>query len=485
MSSAIYRTSLCSLGVQIVSGYWLGMLVVAGVAAIARAQSAASTPASKAPRELLVNGTKDPLAVESDNVSFTWMIPGTRRGETQTAYQILVASNARLLGDETADVWDSGKVVSARSASVPYVGKPLAMATRYWWKVRVWNEESSVGPYSIPATFDTGLSQGHWTARYIWDGTDNKNNFAYFRKSFSIARKPALAKVFVTAHNDYQLFVNGRMLGMGPARCNPYGYGQYNAFDITDRLNEGWNVLAAIGHWHGNWKDSGVNAQPAFLLEARFTFEDGSSQIVATDRSWKAMALTPFIETDATYFGKCGGVNNRAAIRFDARREPRDWTDASFDDSSWQTAAEVDRRRFVLFAQKAALQREQAELAPVRMTKDGNAWLVDFGRCIDGWPKLTMQANRPGDNIRVEYFQMAKHQWPAGWDEYICRGGTETWKPNAGRHTSFQVLRITGYSGPLNAGDIRGVWAYTDADVAGSFRCSNELLNAVFTLCER
>ena len=133
----------------------------------------------------------------------------------------------------------------------------------------------------------------------------------------------------------------------------------------------------------------------------------------------------------------------------------------------------------------APLEREQAELKPVSITSTNGAWLVDFGRCIDGWPKLTMRANHPGDKVRVEYFQMTGERKPAGWDEYTCHGGTETWDADFGRHTSFQVLKITGYAGKLKASDVRGMWAYCDADVAGRFHCSSDLLNAIYEMCER
>ena len=53
----------------------------------------------------------------------------------------------------------------------------------------------------------------------------------------------------------------------------------------------------------------------------------------------------------------------------------------------------------------APLEREQAALAPVSITRADGAWLVDFGRCITGWPKLTMRANRPGDVVRVAIFK--------------------------------------------------------------------------------
>jgi hypothetical protein len=46
-------------------------------------------------------------------------------------------------------------------------------------------------------------------------------------------------------------------------------------------------------------------------------------------------------------------------------------------------------------------------------------------------------------------------------------------------------MKISGYAGNLNATDVRGIWAYCDADVAGQFHCSSELLNSIYEMCER
>ena len=449
-----------------------------------------------APVGLLVNGASDPLAIDRDTTRFTWMSKDSERGERQTAYQILVYSSACTKGGDVSTiqrfndstmllVWDSGKVDSDQSASVEYGGKALPATTRFWWKVRTWDQAGKPGAYSAPAYFDTGLNQGEWTAHYIWDGTTNYNNFAYFRKTFLVANKPALAKVYVTAHNDYLLYCNGQPLGRGPARCDPYHYGQYNAYDITSLLKPGTNVLAAMAHWVGVWHDSGCNAKPAFLLEARLDYSDGSSSTIGTDESWKALAHTAFIESDPAYFSGNGPMVNRPAIRFDSRQEPPGWKEVNFDDSGWAPAPEVDRSDYRLFAQMAPLEREQAELDPASVTFTNGAWLVDFGRCIDGWPKITMHANHPGDVVHIEYFQMTGGRKPSGWDEYTCSGGPETWDANFGRHATFQVLRITGYAGSLRASDIHGMWAYSDADVEGRFHCSSPLLNDIYKMCER
>lgn len=495
---------------------------------------AAAKPA--APVGLRVNGGINPLAIERDAVRFTWMSSDTDRGFRQAAYQIVIATSAERLAAGNADWWDSGRVASEKSGGLEYAGKALPPAARFWWQVRIWDQAGQPGEYSAPGRFDTGLAPQEWTAQYIWDGTANQNNFAYFRKTFSLPRPPRLAKVYVTAHNDYQLYLNGQVLGRGPARSDPYFNGQYNAYDITPLLQPGANVLAAAGHWIGTWINSGVNAEPAFRLEARLQYADGSTLTIGTDSSWKVLAQTGFIETDPSYFsettvrqksrpnpsatrqeppggwvtdlddprwgsatvivragpratftpyGGAGGSRNRAALRFDSRRDPVGWQAAAFDDAGWAAASVVKRPDYRLFAQMAPAVSAQAELEPVSVVPAGDAWLVDFGRCLNGWPKLTLHANQPGDAVRVAYFQMSGERKPAGWDEYHCSGGTETWQPDFGRHATFQVPKITGYVGTLRAADVRGIWAYCNSDPGGSFRCSSDLLNAIYDMCVR
>ncbi len=216
-----------------------------------------------------------------------------------------------------------------------------------------------------------------------------------------------------------------------------------------------------------------VDAQPAFLLEARLDYPDGSSSTIGTDGSWKVLAHTAFIETRPANFK--GNPWDRT-IQFDSRLEPPGWQRTGFDDSRWASATVVNRSDYHLFAQMAPMEREQAALKPVSITSTNGAWLVDFGRCIDGWPKITMRANHSGDVVRIEYFQMTGERRPAGWDEYTCHGGAETWDADFGRHTSFQVLKITGYAGKLKG--------FRRAGNLGLLRCrSRRAVFVVRALC--
>ena len=67
--------------------------------------------------EYLIN----PLGIDERNPRLSWLIDADSRtrGQRQSAYQILVASDDRLLAKGTGDLWDSGKVESAQTVNVP------------------------------------------------------------------------------------------------------------------------------------------------------------------------------------------------------------------------------------------------------------------------------------------------------------------------------------------------------------------------------
>jgi len=105
-------------------------------------------------------------------------------------------------------------------------------------------------------------------------------------------RQPGLAKVYVTPIMIiYFISTAGIWAGPGPLQSLPLRAVQWLRYHRL--LNTGPNVLAAIVHWQGNWKDSGVNAKPAFLLEARIAYPDGTSLTLGSDSSWKVLAHTP------------------------------------------------------------------------------------------------------------------------------------------------------------------------------------------------
>ena len=109
------------------------------------------------------------IAVITDSSpEFGWIFP--QQGKSQTAYQILVASSTNLLQEGKADLWDSDKILSAKSQNVSYKGKKLQPGKSYWWKVKVWGENNFESNYSQPQKINTGNfnQNDDWTGQSDW-----------------------------------------------------------------------------------------------------------------------------------------------------------------------------------------------------------------------------------------------------------------------------------------------------------------------------
>ena len=100
---------------------------------------------------------RDPLGIDTVQPRLSWIVTSDKRGEKQTAYQILVASSEKMLGEDHGDVWDSGKVVSDETIQINYEGRPLSSREQCFWKVRAWDRNGQPGDWSRPARWEMGL----------------------------------------------------------------------------------------------------------------------------------------------------------------------------------------------------------------------------------------------------------------------------------------------------------------------------------------
>jgi alpha-L-rhamnosidase len=114
--------------------------------------------------EYLVN----PLGIDATSPRLSWTITSARRGEKQTAYQVLVASTAKSLEAGQGDLWDSGKVISDETSQIVYAGKLLTSRQSCFWKVRVWDRDGKPGAWSSVAQWHLGLlNTADWSAKWI------------------------------------------------------------------------------------------------------------------------------------------------------------------------------------------------------------------------------------------------------------------------------------------------------------------------------
>ncbi|MHC4216179.1 MAG: glycoside hydrolase family 78 protein, partial [Planctomycetota bacterium] len=101
---------------------------------------------------------KTPLGIDTPNPRFSWKMKKEegKRGQAQTAYRILVATDPAKLKDGRSDVWDS-KVIKSSESVLVEGGKNFQPKTRYYWTVQIWDETNKAGGYAEPTWFETGM----------------------------------------------------------------------------------------------------------------------------------------------------------------------------------------------------------------------------------------------------------------------------------------------------------------------------------------
>ncbi len=121
-------------------------------------------------QELRVDYQTSPLGIDDTTPSLSWRLASHRREQTQRAYQVRVS-------DRRGVVWDSGRVGSPDSVSVPYDGPPLRSRQRVSWTVRVWDEHGRASGWAKPASWEMGLlERSDWRARWIADPASLRRN---------------------------------------------------------------------------------------------------------------------------------------------------------------------------------------------------------------------------------------------------------------------------------------------------------------------
>lgn len=298
------------------------------------------------PVDLRCEYLKDPEGIDVLQPRLSWKVFAKEskiRGARQIAYQIIVASSAKLLSSDVGDMWDSGKVESDDSIHILYSGKPLESFKEYFWKVRIWDENGAVSKWSDVAKWSMGiLNNSEWKAKWIgldekypvetlggaswiWfpEGEPEKSapvGKRYFRKTFVTANTlPSTESIFIgTADNVAKVYLNGVELGKMD------NFHVANAFNFCHARRAGYNVIAI------EVENTGNAPNPAGLIGfLRLKFWRPKVMLFGDDPETVPEFQDIYITTDGTW--KCSD------------KEEPGWKEIKFDDSKWVNAKELGK----------------------------------------------------------------------------------------------------------------------------------------------
>ena len=165
------------------------------------------------------------------------------------------------------------------------------------------------------------------------------NRFVYFRKSFTLDGDAVQARVDASADGRYLLYVNGRRVGRGPARCSPE-WQSYDTYDLQPYLRPGRNVIAALVHSYGRdcawyelprWEAASAFGCGGWFLQGQIMTAAGREVLLDTGEAWRCLLSDAWRQD--TKNGMVG-----YAEELDARKVPVGWLMPEFDDNTWPVA---------------------------------------------------------------------------------------------------------------------------------------------------
>ena len=464
-----------------------------------------SSHADLRPVNLRTEYKNDPV-IDTRHPRLSWELLSDVRGQVQTAWQVLAASSPALLSEEKADMWNSGKVYSNETNQVVYSGAPLASRDICYWQIRSWDKNGEAGPWSKIATWEMGLLESSdWQAEWIGNDLTAYGHgeiyhlppAPFFRKEANINSGVKKARLYVTALGIYEFEINGNRVGddyFAPGWTDYDKRVYYQTYDVTDMIRQGTNAFGAIlaDGWYagylgyallvGNPVVRGFYGDfPRLMARIEIEYKNGEKKIIVSDQSWKTNH-GPIIEADFL-----NGETYDANLEFDK------WSQAGFNDASWQYATVYPANTdLVIECYPGDPVQVHSEIKPitVKPTDDGK-YIFNMGQNFAGLVRLNNVKGNKGDTIIMRFGEMLHPdgslmtenlRMARATNTYIMKGDPsgETWTPGF-TFQGFQYVEVSGFSSPPDTDAITGIVLTTMTPEAGFIETDNELVNQLYS----
>ncbi len=428
----------------------------------------------------------NPLGINVINPRLTWQIESDEANFVQTAYEIRVAKSQPIFGPKDKLIWSSGKVTSCQSVNIEYAGLQQEPKTRYFWQVRIWNNNGKVTNWSEPSWWETAIfDQALWKAEWIIASgkIPEDHRPVYFRRAFSCQKKVASARLYISSLGLYQVLINGEKITSDlftPGWTSFNKRLQYQTYDITPFLKPKNTISAIVGDgWYrgnigGKVQRNYYGDKSALFAQLEITYSDGTIQLVTTDNSWK-IRNGPITLSDI-YNGET----------YDARLEIPGWNEPDFNDNTFESALILDHPKNTLISSNSYPVKAITELKAQKMMKTPKGEIVlDMGQNMVGWIRFKVKGQK-GERVILQFAEVLDKEGnfytenlrkAKATDEYILKGGEEEYfEPHFTFH-GFRYVKLDQYPGTPDLNNFTAVVIHSDMPKTGSFICSDSLIN--------
>ena len=442
----------------------------------------------------------NPLGIDAQNPRLSWRLEDSRRGAKQVAYQVLVSLNNSDFSTSEHIQWNSGKV-NGSATFLRYGGKPLQPFTTYYWKVIVWDKDNIASDASPVSIFETGMMGEHnWKGAWIADGASvHEKPAPYFRKTFDAPKKIKTARAYVAAAGLFELYLNGEKIGnhrLDPAYTRFDRRTLYVVHDVTAQLQQGKNAIGILlGNGWYNHQSTAVwdfhkapwRARPAFCMDLRITYEDGSIETVSSGKSWKT-SYSP-ITFNSIY----------TAEHYDANLQQPLWNTTDFIDTAWNGVFIRAAPSAKIVSQVMHPIRNTEEVPAISLKKiNDTTYVYNLGRNISGVSRIQVQGAKGtvlylkhGERLnkegRVDQSNIDAHYRPIDntdpfqTDRVVLSGDSVNTFMPLFNYKGFQYVEVRS-SQPieLKKENLVGYFMHSDVPTLGKVHTSNKMINKLW-----
>ena len=322
------------------------------------------------------------------------------------------------------------------------------------------------------------------------DNTPDQNIHTLFRKNF-VAKNTEIkaARIFITGDDVYKLYLNGVLVGEGPAQSYPFAY-NYNCYDVTDLLKSGEvNAIGVHVYYQGllNLYLISADNSHGMIMELHITYADGSAERIISDSSWKCK------ESKARTAGHVLGYETQVSENIDLNLWEDGWYNADYDISAWDDVcldgypAPIQYR----FVPQLTPPVEHKIVYPEKIDRVDNGFFLDFGKECVGTVALKVKGNK-GDVIEVRCGEELLDDGRVRYDmrcnccyqEFVTLTGGEDFVD----FFDFKGYRYVEIFG-IEALEKEDVWTlnrcYPFPEHPAKFSSSQPLLEQIWEICRR
>jgi alpha-L-rhamnosidase len=224
--------------------------------------------------------------------------------------------------------------------------------------------------------------------RPIWArGETDPGVVALFRRTFDLPAGLADPQLSIIADTRYEVWLDGRWLGRGPARFSRVRQ-EFDYLPLED-LSPGTHLMAVVVQFAPNQRRS-ESVRPALQASVQGWTETGWQEVAASGSEWKAI-ISPAWDGNAAPVSELQLIGPMEIL--DLRQLPAGWLQPRFDDSAWPLAEEIEPTPFPALTPRTIPQLRQVTRLP--------AGLVESGLLSPGWQLVELEA--PGGTASITY----------------------------------------------------------------------------------